>query len=196
MNVRLWLTASIALALGGCDFAPRYALPSMALSAKFKDATAEGAALPANEKWWRTFRDATLDNLQTEVDAANPDLAAAIASNEAEQARAQAALSGLLPNVDAIGHITGNKQSNNRPLRSSGQPAYFGDNLIGAQASYEVAVSLGPQARPPRRARTRLLRPASNCMRSLRATISICAASTTRPSSFRIRSASIARRLT
>src|ERR1700761_7488363 len=120
MNVRLWLTASIALALGGCDFAPRYSLPSMALSAKFKDATAEGAALPANEKWWAAFRNATLDKLQAKVDAANPDLAAAIASNEAEQARAQAALSGLLPNVDAIGHITANKQSNNRPLRSSG----------------------------------------------------------------------------
>jgi outer membrane protein, multidrug efflux system len=138
MKVRLWLTASIALALGGCDFAPRYALPAMALSAQFKHATAEGAALPADEKWWSAFRDATLDKLQAEVDVANPDLAAAIASNEAEQARAQAALSGLLPNADAIGHISANKQSNNRPLRSSGQPTYFGDNLIGAQASYEV----------------------------------------------------------
>ena len=69
----------------------------MALSAKFKDATAEGAPLPANEDWWRAFHDATLDNLQAEVEAANPDLAAAIAANAAEQARAQAALSGLFP---------------------------------------------------------------------------------------------------
>ena len=138
MNVRIWLTASIVLTLGGCDFAPRYALPSIALSAKFKDATAEGAALPGDEEWWRTFKDATLDNLQSEVDAANPDLAAAIASNAAEQARAQAALSGLLPHADAIGHVTANKQSNNRPLRSANQPTYYGDNLVGAQASYEV----------------------------------------------------------
>ncbi len=92
MKSRFWLSASIALALGGCDFAPRYTLPSMALSAKFKDATAEGAPLPANEDWWRAFHDATLDNLQAEVEAANPDLAAAIAANAAEQARAQAAL--------------------------------------------------------------------------------------------------------
>ncbi len=140
MKSRFWLSASIALALGGCDLAPRYTLPSMALSAKFKDATAEGAPLPANEDWWRAFHDATLDNLQAEVEAANPDLAAAIAANAAEQARAQAALSGLFPQVDAIGHVTANKQSNNRPLRSADQPTFYGDNLIGAQASYEIDI--------------------------------------------------------
>ncbi|MGO9420118.1 TolC family protein [Roseiarcus sp.] len=140
MNFRFWLTASIALALGGCDFAPRYTLPTPSLSAKFKDATAEGAQLPANEEWWRTFNDATLNGLQAHVDSANPNLAAAIAANDAEQARAQAALSGLLPQADAIGHVTANKQSNNRPLRSAGQPTYYGDNLIGAQASYEVDI--------------------------------------------------------
>ncbi|WP_170153397.1 efflux transporter outer membrane subunit [Roseiarcus fermentans] len=131
---------AIALALGGCAFAPRYALPTPSLSAKFKDATAEGAALPADEDWWRSFNDATLDNLQAQVDAANPDLAAAIASNAAQQARAEAALSGLLPNVDAVGHVTANRQSNNRPLRSANQPTYYGDNLIGAKASYEVDI--------------------------------------------------------
>jgi multidrug efflux system outer membrane protein len=138
MSAKLWLTASIALALGGCDFAPRYALPTPSLSTKFKDATAEGAELPASEDWWRSLHDATLDDLQAQVDAANPTLAAAIASNEVEQARAQAALSGLLPNVNAVGHVTANKQSKNRPLRSGGQPSYYGDNLVGAQASYEI----------------------------------------------------------
>ena len=140
MNVQIWLTASIALALGGCDFAPRYSLSTPPLSAKFKDATAEGAELPANEEWWRTFNDATLNDLQAQVDAANPTLAAAIASNVAEQARAQAALAGLLPHADAIGHVTANKQSDHRPLRSANQPTYYGDNLIGAQASYEIDI--------------------------------------------------------
>lgn len=138
MTFRIGLTASIALALGGCDFAPRYALSTPSLSAQFKDGTAEGAELPADETWWRAFRDATLDDLQSQVDAANPTLAAAIASNDIEQARAQAALSGLLPHADATGHVTANRQSNNRPLRSADQPTYYGDNLIGAQASYEI----------------------------------------------------------
>jgi outer membrane protein, multidrug efflux system len=138
MNLRFGLAASIALALGGCDFAPRYALPTPSLTAKFKDATAQGAELPADEDWWRVFHDATLNDFEVQVDAANPTLAAAIAANEGEQARAQAALADLLPHADAIGHVTANKQSKNRPLRSAGQPNYYGDNLIGAQASYEV----------------------------------------------------------
>ncbi len=40
MSARMMLVGALALALSGCDFAPRYALPSVALSPKFKDATA------------------------------------------------------------------------------------------------------------------------------------------------------------
>ena len=111
----------------------------VALSPKFKDATAAGALPPpADEAWWRTFHDAELDGLEADVDAANPDLAAAVAANDAAQARAQAALSGLLPHAVAIGAISANRQSNNRPLRSANQPSYYGDNLLGAEASYEI----------------------------------------------------------
>src|SRR5208283_5255986 len=138
MNFHFLLAASIALTLGGCDFAPRYVLSTPSLTAKFKDATAEGAELPADDEWWRVFHDATLNDFEVQVDAANPTLAAAIASNEAEQARAQEALADLLPRADAIGHVTSNKQSAHRPLRSANQPTYYGDNLIGAQASYEI----------------------------------------------------------
>ncbi len=138
MNARLWLTASIALALGGCDFAPRYTLPSMSVSAKFKDATAEASALPSDAEWWRAFNDPSLNDLEAEVDAANPDLAAAIAADDASQSRAQEALAGLLPQADAIGHVTANKQSAHRPLRSANQPTYYGDNLLGGQVTYEI----------------------------------------------------------
>ena len=47
---------------------------------------------------------------------------------------------GFFPHADAIGHVTANKQSSNRPLRSANQPTYYGDNLIGAQASYEIDI--------------------------------------------------------
>ncbi|HXZ18095.1 MAG TPA: hypothetical protein VEH77_19390, partial [Roseiarcus sp.] len=42
------------------------------------------------------------------------------------------------PDADAIGHVTANKQSAHRPLRSANPPTYYGDNLLGAQASYEI----------------------------------------------------------
>ena len=73
MKWRPWLAAPIALALGGCDFAPRYAPPSVAVPSKFKDETAGGGTLPASGMWWLAFNDRTLNELQAQVDAANPD---------------------------------------------------------------------------------------------------------------------------
>ena len=76
MTWRMWLAAPIALALGGCDFAPRYAPPSVSVPSKFMDETASGTGLPATGEWWLAFNDRTLNELQAQVDAANPDLAA------------------------------------------------------------------------------------------------------------------------
>jgi len=135
-----WLAAPIALALGGCDFAPRYAPPSVAMPSKFKDQTAGGGTLPPSGIWWFAFKDPTLNALEAEVDAANPDLAAAVAANDAAVARANAALSNAYPQINAVPHFLANKQSANRPLRSANQPTYYGDNLLGAQTAYEIDI--------------------------------------------------------
>lgn len=140
MTLRVWLVASIALAVGGCDFAPRYSAPAVSLPAKFRDQRADGVDLSANEEWWRSFNDRTLDDLQAQVDAANPNLAAAIAADEVAKARAEQALAGLFPEINGIGQVTANKQSANRPLRSKGQPDYYGNNILGAQVSYEIDI--------------------------------------------------------
>jgi multidrug efflux system outer membrane protein len=135
-----WLAAPIALALGGCDFAPRYTPPSVAVPSKFKDETASGETLPASGMWWLTFNDRTLNDLQAQVDAANPDLAAAIAANDEAVARANAALSNAYPQINGVPHFLANKQSANRPLRSTNQPTYYGDNVLGAQVAYEIDI--------------------------------------------------------
>jgi outer membrane protein, multidrug efflux system len=140
MKLRFWLVASTALALGGCDFAPRYAPPHMSLPAKFKDEGPGGAELPADEAWWRSFKDRTLDDLEALVDIANPDLAAAIAASDAAFARAAEVEAGLLPQINSIGQITDNKQSTNRPTRGANQPDYYGNNILGAQVSYEIDI--------------------------------------------------------
>src|SRR5271166_6077348 len=154
MKLRIWLLASIALALGGCDFAPRYAAPAVSLPPKFKDEPSGGAELSASETWWRTFNDRTLDNHEGQIDVANPDLAAAVAADEVAKARAEEALAGLLPQADAIGQITANRQSDNRPLRSKGQPDFYGNNILGGQVSYEI--DLWGRAWIPERSATRL----------------------------------------
>ena len=140
MKWRPWLAAPIVFALGGCDFAPRYTPPSVAVPSKFKDETARGGTLPVNGMWWLSFNDRTLDDLQAQVDAANPDLAAAVAANDEAVARANAALSNAYPQIDGVPHFLANKQSANRPLRSANQPTYYGDNALGAQVAYEIDI--------------------------------------------------------
>ena len=200
MKWRPWLVASIALALGGCDFAPRYAPPSVATPSKFKDETAGGGALPASGEWWLAFNDRTLNDLQAQVDAANPDLAAAVAANDAAVASANAALSAAYPQVDAVPHFLANKQSANRPLRSpTSRP--ITETISSAPrpptrstSGDGFAILSRQRMLQPKRARTRLPTRDWNCTPNSRATTSICAASTIRPSFFPIRSASTARR--
>ena len=65
------------------------------------------ATLPANGMWWLSFNDRTLDDLQSQVDAANPDLAAAVAANDEAVARANAALSGAYPQINGVPSLSG-----------------------------------------------------------------------------------------
>jgi len=140
MKVGSLLAASAALLVGGCDLAPNYEPPAVALSAHFKEAPEPSdGVLDSTGLWWRSFNDRTLDNLEDRVDAANPDLAAAVAAYDLAHAFAAVAESGLYPQVNFAGLLTYNRQSDNRPLRSKGQPDFYGSNQIDAQvASYEV----------------------------------------------------------
>ena len=79
MKPAFWAALTGVLALGGCDLAPPYQTPSVALPTIYKDGAAGGAALDGDQTWWRSFQDRRLDELEAQVDAANPDLAAALA---------------------------------------------------------------------------------------------------------------------
>ncbi len=142
MNVRRLLGALATCALAGCSLAPTYKTPVVDVPESFKEAGPWQPALPADQHergdWWRDYGDATLDDLESRVDAANPDLAAAV--DRYAQARAYSAetRAGLFPQVDAAAGATHNRQSDNRPLRSATQPDEYKDNLIGAQLGYEL----------------------------------------------------------
>ena len=137
MKTCLWV--GLAALLAGCDAIPLTPAPIAAVPAHYDDAGAEGSAPAA--LWWRDFRDLTLNRLEAEVDAANPDLAAALASYQAARANAEAATSGLFPEVDFNGGLSYNRQSDNRPLRSKNQPTYYGANQVEAGvAGYEIDV--------------------------------------------------------
>jgi NodT family efflux transporter outer membrane factor (OMF) lipoprotein len=134
--------AIAAALLGGCSFAPAYKAPATDVAETWKEAGPWQPATPADQlergDWWKDYHDATLDDLQAKLIAANPDLAAA--ADRYAQARAYLGQvrSGLFPELDAGGLATRNRQSNNRPLRSATQPDEYRDNLLGASLNYEL----------------------------------------------------------
>jgi len=137
------LTLAVATAVfAGCSFAPTYEKPKTDVADTYKELGPWHNAAPSDQlergDWWHDYRDATLDDLETKVDAANPDLAVAI--DRYDQARAYLAQtqSNAFPEVDAGGLVTRNRQSDHRPLRSASQPDEYGDHLIGASLSYEL----------------------------------------------------------
>lgn len=132
----------MAAALTSCSFAPTYETPRTDVAQSYKESGPWQTAVPSDQlerdDWWRDFHDATLDDLQARLDAANPNLA--VAADRYAQSRAYLAQTrgGLFPQIDAGGWATKNRQSDNRPLRSASQPDEYSDNFIGAQLSYEL----------------------------------------------------------
>jgi NodT family efflux transporter outer membrane factor (OMF) lipoprotein len=141
-KARVALALSAALSLTACELAPEYQTPAVSLPSQFTDAGgASGGVIAPGGEWWNSFGDAQLDALEGQVDAANPDLAAAYAAYQFSRARAEAAVSGAFPEIDVGGGLSANKQSANRPLRSNAQPTFYGANQVyGEVANYELDV--------------------------------------------------------
>lgn len=141
-KTRIALALAQLLAMAGCSLAPPYEVPKQSIPAAFKESGPWKIAAPADQilrgDWWKLFDDATLDSLERQVDSSSQDLAAAYARYREASAYEQEASSALYPTVQAFGSLTRNRQSDDRPLRSSHQPDYYGANTIGIGASYEL----------------------------------------------------------
>ncbi len=144
MRRSLLLMATGAIGLSGCNLAPTYHPPAVAMPTNFKETGPWQTARPADAaprgEWWELFNDATLNELETQVNVANPTLAASVAIYDQARAYAQEAEAGLYPTVGIGGALTQNRQSQHRPLRGANEPTYYGANTINAQADYEVDI--------------------------------------------------------
>jgi NodT family efflux transporter outer membrane factor (OMF) lipoprotein len=142
MRVPIALAVTPALLLAACDLAPIYHPPAVEVPAKFKEAGNWQVAQPGDAgphgEWWRSFNDRTLDELEPQVETANPDLAAALANYLQARDYVLEVQSAFYPEIDNEDTFSGNKQSAHRPLRGAGEPTYYGANTIQAEASYEV----------------------------------------------------------
>jgi outer membrane protein, multidrug efflux system len=135
----LWALAP-ALLLAACDLAPAYRPPVVSVPATYKEAGDWRPASPRDDygPWWRSFGDSTLDSLEPQVDVANQDLAAARAAYLQARTYVAEAQSALFPHIGSEASFSDNRQSDNRPLRGSNEPDYYGANTVEAEASYEV----------------------------------------------------------
>ena len=137
----LTLTSSLA-ALSACSLAPPYHPPTMTTPTAFKEQGPWTQATPADAAprgdWWTLYGDPDLSALEGRIETANPTLAEAVARYDEARAFAAEASAGALPTVGAGASFTGNRQSDNRPLRGAGQPDQYAANTVDASFAYEL----------------------------------------------------------
>jgi NodT family efflux transporter outer membrane factor (OMF) lipoprotein len=130
--------------LAGCDLAPHYNPPANTLPplpASYKEGGHWQPATPSDAlprgPWWHMYNDPLLDSLETQLIAANPDLAAAVANYNAYSDRASEADAYLFPFATATGTSTHSRESLQRPLRTATQPTLYNDHMMMGQVHYE-----------------------------------------------------------
>ncbi|WP_243039888.1 efflux transporter outer membrane subunit [Dyella sedimenti] len=144
--LRRLLPLALAAALPACSLAPAYHKPDVGpLPAAYAGQTADGMWSPAHPadtatrgSWWSVYGDDALDRLEKQLDTANPSLAVALARYDAARAIVGQLRSDYYPQLGVELADSRNRQSNNRPLRGSGQPNEYSAETAGFGASYEL----------------------------------------------------------
>ena len=117
------LALVLCAGMAACSLAPAYAPPAPPRVAAYKEDKGWTQAQPADALprggWWKLFKDPVLDGLEAKVDAANPTLAQALARYQAAQAYLGVAQAAQGPTIGANASVSRNRQSDNRPHRSS-----------------------------------------------------------------------------
>ncbi len=97
----------LTLALGGCAVGPNYSKPDLAIEAAYKEAPPAGwkTAAPADAlrrgAWWEIFGDATLNDLEKQVDVSNQSLKQAEAQYRQSAALVSGARASFWPTLSA-----------------------------------------------------------------------------------------------
>ena len=143
--MKQWYLALVALpiVLNACSFAPDYKRPDVPLATNFKEDGVWRTAAPMDDKskgdWWHYFNDSVLNELEAKIDKGNLQLGIALARHDQALAIANENEAQLYPEVDASGNYLTNRQSLNRPLRSSSlNYSVYGNTAIGAGINYEL----------------------------------------------------------
>jgi len=141
---RRWFCVVGFSLLTSCSLAPVYQVPVTNLSGDaWKDSPWQPAQ-PGDQlsrgSWWQVYQDGMLNDLESKIEEASPNLAAALARYDQATAYLNQLNAGLFPSVDAGALATRNRQSDNRPLRGANQPNVYDANTVGISAYYELDI--------------------------------------------------------
>lgn len=136
---------AVACLLGACSTPPAPPLPEAPAVEAYKEAQGPwAAAAPADAlprgSWWTLYRDPLLDALETRLDAASPDLAAALARYQQARAATDVLRAAQSPTLSTSLNAQRNRQSERRPLRVLGptSPDLYNSATLGLDFEYEL----------------------------------------------------------
>ncbi|HEY3729660.1 MAG TPA: efflux transporter outer membrane subunit [Steroidobacteraceae bacterium] len=131
---RTWLLLALGLGADACSVEPSYRHPAVSTPVTWQQAPSNlSPAWPAAE-WWHEFGSNPLDQLITQAQAGNDDIAAAIARVREADAQARIAGAALLPGLGLQGGASRQRQ---RPI-ASGAPITYDQYSALLTASYEL----------------------------------------------------------
>lgn len=134
-----------ALVATACAVGPVYKPPvAAAVPPAYKELGDWKAARPddavARGKWWETFGDPRLNELEEQLTVSSQTLKAAQAQYLQARALVRTARAAQVPQVGSTGLIAEYDNSANKPLRNKTQDIRYGDFLLRADVSYELDV--------------------------------------------------------
>ena len=145
MVFRALATGGLAASLlAACTLAPAYKPPAPEPVANYKEAGDWVLAQPADVRergsWWEVFADPKLDELEKQLDAANPDLQAAVARFQQARAIAREDVSNEFPTVDFGASGKRARSSANAPLNTlfGNKPVTSNDFVAGLNLNWEI----------------------------------------------------------
>ena len=146
MSPRSLMVCVTAALLGACSLAPKYDPPAPPAVTSFKEVgdwlPAQPADVQARGQWWAVFGDPKLNELEKQLDVANPDLQAAVARFEQARAIANRARSDEFPTLGAGAAAKRARSSGNAPLSAllRGAPTTQNDFVTSLDLNWEIDV--------------------------------------------------------
>ena len=128
------------LSLTHCSFAPTYHRPTLEIPPSYKEQGKWLSAKPKalNDTWWTLYSDATLNDLEQQVNVSNQTIKVAFERYEQAKASANVVRSALFPNITGIANA--NRTQMSKTITNPFPITLTNDYLVAADLTYEVDV--------------------------------------------------------